>query len=346
MIHKFLFSLLLTCSFTVNAALVVDQQPLGVIQGQESLLNHPEGIAFSPSGDVVAIANAKANNVLFYRTADCLSSALPQIRPAFVLESKMAPLDYPHDVAFSPDGQHLAVVSSRNNCIMIYKKNSHDEFFEEKPMARIAGKPNLLKISAVKYHPNGNCLAVCDVSGNKIALYRCHQDTYESIPFQLLTGKRKIIDRPDGVAFSSDGRLLAITSHGVHSALLYEANGTGEGFHPNPVQILQGPDTHFCYTHSLSFHPRDNTLAVSSAGGTKTLALFQKTSDQAPLYSSAPLQVLEIYNPETIHLQDKLPEEGGVKGVAFSPDGHVIGVCVTDIGDDQRCVIFYSIQEN
>ncbi len=339
-----LYLMFLLSSLTLQSAEIVDQNPVGVIQGIDSLIRHPEGIAFSPSGDLVAIANSEGGNILFFLSSDCCISS-SQVSPIYVIDGLNSPLGYPHDLSFSPDGEHLAVACRGNNRIMIYKRNIGNDFYEQEPFVVIEGNQlQLPGINAVKYSPTGNCLGVCDVAGHQIAFFLYNNDTYESLPYQVIQAPEDILYQPDGLAFSSDGRLLAVTSHGTHSLLIFEKTSSSEGkYSASPVEILKGEETNFCFTHSVCFHPLDDTLAVSSAGGRKTLSLFKKVSDTVPRYSIVPSQTFEIYNPETIHLQQYNKEEGGVKGVAFSPDGKILGLCAQDMGDPLKSILFYTI---
>lgn len=336
---------LIFLSIRLEAVELVNEVPSGSIIGAQSLLQRPEGIAFTPDGNYVAIANAAANNILFFLTSTCstLNNSGP---PAFILNSSNTSLSYPHDIDFSPNGSHLAVASGDSNRVTIHQKNEDDGYYSQTPLAILNGSDaSVIAVNAVKYSPTGKCLAVCDLQGHKILLYRYQDDNYELLPYQVIQDSIETLDRPDGVAFSSDGSLLVVTSHGTHSVLIYERLAdTEEHYTSTPVEMIKGVETCFCFTHSVSFHPLDDTLAVSSAGGRKTLALFTKTSQTAPYYGSTPSQIIEVYNPETIHLQINANEEGGVKGISFSRDGEILGICASDIADPSRAILFFPIR--
>lgn len=338
MFKKSYLSALLLFSWALYGAAIVEESPLGSIEGEISLLNRPEGIAFSPSGDCLAIASFHGNQVLFFRTFN-------SSQPIFVLNLPTGSLQYLHDVAFSPDGDHFAIACRYSNKVMVFKKNASG-FYDEEPFVEIKGSSAKLKgINAIKYHPNGKFLGVCDLPGNKIALYRYSEDSYEKLPCQIIRSSRNTLNGPDGLAFSSDGNLLAVTSHENNSLLIFESiPGMLGQYSARPVEVLKWDPSTCCYPHSTCFHPIDDTLVVSFAGGRKTLALFKKQSDTLPRYSPVPSQALEIYNSETIHLQRYAREEGGIKGVAFSPDGKIVGVCSSDIANSDRAILFYPVE--
>lgn len=85
---------------------------------------------------------------------------------------------------------------------------------------------------------------------------------------------------------------------------------------------------------------------ISNAGGKKTLNIFRKNSESFPRYASYPQQSLEIYSRQTIYLQNKYPEEGGVKGVAFSSDGKYLGLCASDIEKPDQAILIYPVSLN
>jgi WD40 repeat protein len=347
----------LFASMTLSAV-IINQSPIETIEGPKSLLNRPEGIAFSPCGNYVAIANSEGENVLFYYASDCKTSN-SQASPVFVIGGVKSPVGYPHDLDFSPDGEHLAVACRVSNQIKVYKRNKNNGFYEQEPFAVIQGnQAKFHGINAVKYDPTGKSLGICDVWGHQVALFRFDGEAYELLPYQVITAPLNIFNLPDGLAFSKDGKLLAITCHGNHSLLLFEKIPFSEEmFNPVPVEILKGQETYLNYPHSVCFHPLDDSLIISNAsarldpdpskkiaGNGITLSLYKKISDSAPRYSPFPSQTLEIYNRETIHLSMLYKEEGGVKGIAFSQDGKILGLCSSDIANPSKSLLFYRIE--
>lgn len=328
----------------LHSAEIISSSPLFVIEGAASKLNHPEGVSFSPTGEFIAVANARNNNILFYRVIENDISKMTR-EPAFIMKGRPA-FSYPHDLSFSPDGEHLAIVSSYSNKITIHERDVISGFYKSEAIAVIRGtKAGLWNVHTVKYNQAGTLLAVCDVAKNTVALFPRLESHYDETPSQILSLPLSIMDRPDGVAFSSDGSLLAVTSHATHSVLLFaQDQDNAERYDAVPCQILQGEETGFHFTHSLAFHPVDHTLVVSSAAGKKTVAVFNKLPGSPITYSLVPSQILEVYNPETYHLNMYEPEEGGVKGVAFSPSGKVLAILSTDLGDSRKSVIFYAVE--
>ncbi|MES2122312.1 MAG: beta-propeller fold lactonase family protein [Chlamydiota bacterium] len=318
-----------------------DVSPAAMIKGKASALNRPEGIAFSPCGDFFAVANAHANCISFYKKTG--NDALFETIPFDVIQGQVAQLDYPHDLSFSPDGTHLAVANRYGDLVTVYKRDADQTRFHHTPVAVIKGEPSLLSApNAIKYSPVGNAVAVCNMQEHRITFYRYEGDVYEQSPYSVLQNSLDVLNTPDGLAFSRDGELLAVTSHANHSVVLYQkVSDAPILYSPQPIEVLRGGATSFCFTHSLCFHPITDDLIVSSAGGKKNLSYFKKKGEAFPRYSNGPDKVFAIYSPESIHLQLKYPEEGGVKGVAFSPGGEYLGLCASDIAKPYRAIFIY-----
>jgi len=346
MMSKFLLwplkGVLLSALFmsTLSFAGIIVHQPSTVIIG--SGISRPEGIAFSPSGKLLAVANATGNRITFYKINENGMSFYN--KPFFTLEGASSHLSYPHDVCFSLDGSHVAVTNSLSNAITIYKKN--DFCYDLKPITTIQGEQSeLLHPNSVRYAPQGNFIAVANLLKNTISFYRYHGDVYEQEPYQVIESVNHILDRPDGLSFTTDGELLAVTSHDGNAVAIYQQVPNSEGLYSQePVEIIQGEGSNLLYPHSVSFHPTNKYLAVSSAGGKKTLNIFQKVSDEFPRYSHFPAYTVEVYNPMSIHLQSKQPHEGGVKGIAFSNDGTFLGICASDIAHSDRTIFIFPVE--
>ena len=133
-----------------------------------------EGVAFSPSGDTLAIATSESNSVLLFRRAtDGRFDETP-----FQVIGK-AKLKYPHDVSFShANGGELLAVAQREGAIAVYARyGAHD--YDPTPAVEISGPQSKLAFSdAVAFvPPDDRYLAACNLELGTIsffpALRRC-----------------------------------------------------------------------------------------------------------------------------------------------------------------------------
>lgn len=311
--------------FNANASLIVENTPRTILRNEFSEINRPEGVTYSPDGKYIATANSLINTVTFYQRIDKQGAAYENT-PAFSIKGEESQLNYPHDVAFSPDGCHLAVANRVGNSITIYEKNNSNDTFNNIPIAVIeGGLSGVTYPDSVRYSPTHQVIAVANLGNSSINFYYYNENVYQSTPYQIIKNSLDVLHIPDSLDFSMDGELLAVTSHDTHAVLIYQHIQDSDGLYTSqPVEIIQGPETNFHYPHSVSFHPTQNYLIVSSSEGQKNINIFQKTSDTFPRYGLKPivsLEVITMYEESTIHLLGQLHQEGGCKGVSFSPDG-------------------------
>jgi DNA-binding beta-propeller fold protein YncE len=321
---------LMMLAATGHAILTLDYVPKTVMKDSFSELSRPEGIAFTPSGDYIAIANSFGNAITFYKRVGDRGSAY-ETSPAFSIKGEKSKLDFPHDLTFSPDGNHLAVANRHGNAITVYAKDSLTSMYNAKPIVVISGKASkIVAPSSVRYSPVNHLLAVANTEGHTITLYRYYGDVYSQKPYQTIRDTSNVLSKINSLDFSKDGKLLAAAIIDNDSLLIYQrVEGSRTLYTPKPTQIIHGQDTNLCCPHSVSFHPSMEYLAVSNAQGRKNINIFQVESEGYKCYGPLPastLEVTEMYDESTIHLVDKLRHKGGCKGVSFSPDGASLAV--------------------
>lgn len=320
----------------------VSSAPISIICAKDpaSKLDRPEGIAFTPSGDMIVVANSLANTVTFYKRID-EQGPIYETTPSFAIEGSDSQLNYPHDVSFSPDGNYLAVANRQSSAITIYKKSNSHHGFDTIPIAIIAGEQSrIFAPDAVKFSPVDHTLVVANMfTNNSLVFFHYEGDHFDQQPFQVIECALLVI--PDGLGFSSDGKLLGVTSHDNHSVVLFRRVENSNGrFFDQPLQVIQGPETLLRYPHSIAFHPLINDFAVSCSEGIQNVHFFKRESESSEvIYLNSPmfsLEVTEMYDTETINWIDKLYQEGGVKGIAISFDGKSLAIAQNLCQDELR----------
>jgi len=103
----------------LNSTLTIPSEPSTVIEGVNSAVNHPEGVAFSPSGNILAVVNALENYISFYSRIDNDSTKF-ETTPIAILTGPETLMDYPHDISYSPDGKKIAIASRGSNNITLF----------------------------------------------------------------------------------------------------------------------------------------------------------------------------------------------------------------------------------
>lgn len=239
-------------------------------------------------------------------------------------------LDYVHDTAFAPSGEHLAVVARKSNSLLIYKwQRIGDQSVDMVNIQTIQGASNGLEApAAVAYHPGGNYVAVANRMSHGISIYKRSEDGFLKKPVQIL-GEMELLDKrlpsPQGLEFSPDGKyLIALhkrffrSPHQADSALAvfkWSDNRLDE----NPVHIKGYENSDL---HLVSFHPSGKTVAVA----------YEKEGVDILKWDAENVTLDFEYNIPLIPIGD------GAKGIGFAPDGNHV-VTSTDLNK----VLFFDL---
>lgn len=152
-------------------------------------LSNPDGLAFSPCGRWLAVANHGNHSVsIFQRRNRILSGGKLKYGPEPVTLIKEPGLRYPHSVAFTPETNHLVVTNAGANYFSVYEPNGHNSKmrWSQSPVVQKTVGPNstFREVNArnkMEGGPKGvaihkNSLAICSPEhGVKIYSFRERQ---------------------------------------------------------------------------------------------------------------------------------------------------------------------------
>src|SRR5258706_376798 len=100
----------------LHSQLIVQKDPTTIIKGHYSCPKRPEGIAFSPCGEVLAVCSRSGGRgITFYRQIKDKKGKYHPTPFYELTEQKLLEygLSAAHGIAFSPDGKSLGVVHKR-----------------------------------------------------------------------------------------------------------------------------------------------------------------------------------------------------------------------------------------
>lgn len=291
-----------------------------------------EGVAFSRCGNLLALAHAVDQRVSVYERrgeADGYSA-----RPVWVIEGPESGVDYPHDVDFSPDGRLLVVANRRGRSLTCYLRQPGGAVrFGSRPHWTIRGHLSRLRHpDGAKFVPPGGAyLAAANLTRNSVTFYRrsrLRRSRYSARACFVLEGPETRLAEPDGLAFSDDGGLLAVTNHAADTVTVYARGRRAPRYGPAPIAEIGGSPSRLSCPHSVAFSPGGTHLAITNAGG-RTVSVYRRgrgpDPDSSP-WSEAPVLEIEACDPAGFEATNRLNRrEGGPKGVAFGPD--CMGVC-------------------
>ena len=218
-----------------GAQFEIDTDPASVqLIAPLETLERFEGVSFSSTGDVLAVATSENNTVLLFRRKP---DGRFEEQPYCTIGGANSRLAYPHDVSFSTCGKLLAV-AQRRGAIAIYQKSREGEGYGPEPVFEISGRKSKLALSdgVAFVPPHDRYLAACNLQLGTIAFYR----RISSNPLRFKTRpefelRHPSLQDPDGLAFSSDGKWLATANHGNHSVCVFQRQNRFLG---RPLAIL------------------------------------------------------------------------------------------------------------
>ena len=313
----------------------IDPHPAWELSSRE--IGCAEGVAFSRCGRLLALAHAVDQRVTVYERrggGDGYSS-----RPVSVIEGPGSGVDYPHDIDFSPDGRLLVVANRRGRSLTCYARQPGGAArFGSRPLWTIRGHLSRLRHpDGVKFvPPDGAYLAAVNLTRNTVTFYRrrwLRRSSYASRACFVLEGPETRLAQPDGLAFSDDGDLLAVTNHGADSVTVYARGRRAPRYGPTPIAEIGGNPSRLRCPHSVAFSPGGTHLAISNAGG-RTVSVYSRGRRSDPgssPWSGSPVLEIEACDGARFDATNRRDHrEGGAKGVAFGTD--CLGICSPSIG--------------
>lgn len=302
-----------------------------------------EGIAFSPSGDVIGVTASDANEVFLFRREP---GGRFESEPFGSLSGPRSGLDYPHDISFCvAGGGAFFAVAQRTGSVSIYRMDEARGTCGTEPVFRISGPQARLNFSdgVAFVPPKMNLLATCNLETDLISFYRKTRGLsvhFEPRPSFCLKGGS--LCRPDGLAFSENGEWLAVANHGNHTVSVFQRHrrilsALGPRYGPQPVTVIRDPGLR--YPHSVAFTPIMNHLVVTNAGANYFSVYALSQMDSGSVWAQTPVLRQTVGRDtafEKVNARNKM--EGGPKGVAIH--GNSLAVCSPEHG-----VLIYSFRE-
>ncbi len=310
---------------------------------QPSKLDKFEGIAFSSSGNIIAVAGLGTNAIFLYRRK---ANGLFEDTPYWSINGPRSRLDYPHDVAFASSGDtELLAVAGRRGTIVIFQRNPADETCGPDPVFEICGPRTRLNFSdGVAFVPPDNeYVAACNLEIGNISFFR--RVSHSPIGFKLepvfdLRGHS--FSHPDGLAFSQCGTWLAVANHKNHSVSVFQRRSrilsAGKlKYGPEPVTTIKDPGMR--HPHSVAFTPETNHLVVTNAGANYFSVYEPKPHNLRMRWSQSPVsQTVVGPDREFREVNSRNRMEGGPKGVAVHKNS--LAICSPEWG-----IKIYSFRE-
>jgi 6-phosphogluconolactonase (cycloisomerase 2 family) len=170
----------------------------------------PHGMAFSPCGQILAIAFGASAQ--FDKAIGLFQITSNQLLTLSLVKDSALP-GPPKGICFTPDGSHLLVSFADPSQLALF--SVQNQVIDPLPVQIIEGPATRLsRPEDVKISSEGNYCAVSNSDQDTITFYAIKENRLDPLPFASLENPASQLQFPHGLSFSADGNYLAITQFG------------------------------------------------------------------------------------------------------------------------------------
>ncbi|PJD95006.1 MAG: hypothetical protein CK425_09685 [Parachlamydia sp.] len=273
-------ALLFCVTFTHNNRIVIYQldesdraNVFQVLQGTLAKLSCPQHALFSKDGKSLVVANWCNQTFNVYHTD---LNGFYQEAPTAVIPFPMPTDSFrPHGMAFSPDGNYLAVAYGASKqyprAVALYQV---DDLATAQVHFRLLSLLEGNEIEAgipkgIAFSPDGSCLLVTLSETNSVILYPLDLSNEKiiSTPRQILSGIASQLSRPEDIKFTADENCFAISNSDKDTITFYRYDRDNNYIlNPVPSHIIENPEAGLCFPHGLAFSFDGKYLSATQFG--------------------------------------------------------------------------------
>ena len=283
-------------------------------------LGRTEDVTFSPGGRRLAVAGYAHNSILILDIAIAAAPERKSVALTDCVELSAPGFARPHGVAFIDED--TVVVANREGGVVVLKVP------RAQPGARALVVPALDTMQGNRWVSSPGSVSASRIDAGRHALLVCNNyahyvsrhvlDARDGLAVahnELLLSKG--LNVPDGVAVSRDNRWIAVSSHGTHGVLLYDASRPLD-YRSEPSGILDKVNS----PHGVRFTPDDEFVIVADAGA-PCLHVYARNGGSWT-GTREPVASYRVMDDATFLRGRHNPEEGGPKGIDIDPQARVV----------------------
>lgn len=202
---------------------VVEERPLRVFQAPPSLrTEYPHSLAMSSDGGCLACAYCdsknRGNKLVLYRVLTEPDHI--ELEVASVVEGADIGWPNPKGISFTPDDLGLVVTMSSENTLMLFDIDPVSTRIDPEPLQTLRNpEARLSRPEEARFSPDGRFCAVSNSTADTLTFYeydRKKRSFLSPNPVFSLENPEAKLHFPHGIAFSPDGRSLAVSDYGFY----------------------------------------------------------------------------------------------------------------------------------
>lgn len=302
-------------------------------------LARTEDCRFSPNGKKLAMAGFAKNAIVIFDVELNSGDGAPQLSLTDYVELTSEVLNHPHGLDFVDD--ETLVIGNRGGSVVVFQVP------DPTPDQKQIVLPPLLTITKADFFNKLNSpgsVCVTDSGPDSYEILVCnnynHRVTQHCVSRgagHRVTSNRILLENrlkiPDGVAQSENRHLFAISNHLTHEVFIYRTEAKN-GRRTLPHGVLKGVD----FPHGLRFFGDDRYILVADAGLPFSRLYFCADGKWEGEYR--PIRSIRVMPDETFLKGRSNPQEGGLKGLDFSPCGQILATTC-----EMQPLVFYDAEK-
>ncbi len=238
---------------------------------QDGKLDHPEQMAISSDGTLLAIGNTRRSCINIY--AIDLKNHLINPNPIVVLPTH----NFIHGIRFSYDNKYLAFASFDDNAsLWIYKVLNDSSNVKLKLVYKKASDSKLLKVKGVNFSQDNRYIVLTytlDVhSANKVlrqnkslkSLLVAHTFNQDGTVGKVISSVQ-VNAMPEDIGFINNNSAIVASDQYYDRLLIYPFNPKTGKIESN-YTVIQNPEAKLSFPHGISISSNGKCLAVTNYG--------------------------------------------------------------------------------
>lgn len=267
------------------------------IEGFDSFLKCPQHALFSKDGNSLIVVNWCSQLFTIYNANNngVFSNSPHAIIPFQLPRSHFRP----HGMAFSPDGNYLAVAFGASKwdpkAVAIYKVDNLQSSDPKIAVHSFLQGDEILNgiPKGIAFTPDGKALLVTFSQSSSIAIYEVDpvSKNVNPNPKEIINDLKAEISRPEDVKFTVDGLYCAVTNSDKNTISFYDFNEPSSTILSyTPSFVLKNPESELSFPHGIAFSPDGKYLVVTQFGP----VIFDK-NDNLSAFGFPRKDVVSIY---------------------------------------------------